>query len=352
TDKKDTGLASPRDAREVRTPDRFIHLRGAEGHNLKKIDVAFPLDCLCVVTGVSGSGKSTLVHDTFYPAMRQQLGEKCDTTPLPFKTLDGDGLDEERAIASIEMIDQSPISRSPRSCPVTYVKAFDPIRKLFAQSADARARQLTPGHFSFNSGSGRCDACEGDGRMQIDMQFLADVSVQCPQCKGRRFKKETLAAQFRNRSVADVLEMTIADAYLFFRGHTSIQSRLKRLMDVGLDYVRLGQPVSTLSSGEGQRLKIAAFLAGARRKRTLFVMDEPTGGLHDSDVDKLLKCFDALLADGHSLIVVEHRARLIRAADHIIDLGPGASDEGGQVVVAGTLEQVRAEKNSRTGAVI
>ena len=247
------------------------------------------------------------------------------------------------------MVDQSPIGRSPRSNPVTYLKAFDEIRAVFADTVEARTRGYNAGHFSFNVDGGRCSACHGDGYMQIDMQFLADVYMRCSQCNGTRYRDEILDVTYRGRNIADVLEMTVREAFTFFRGQPKVQARLKRLIDVGLDYVRLGQPANTLSGGEAQRLKLAGYMSSAKRGRCLFILDEPTTGLHFSDIVQLLDCFDALLAVGHSLIVVEHNLQMMKAADYIIDLGPGAADEGGQVVAKGTPEMVANCPNSITG---
>ena len=332
--------------RQTREPRGWLELVGANGHNLNEITVQFPLGTLCLVTGVSGSGKSSLVQDTLYAAIRQQKFD--DTTkPLPFQSIKG--LSQFEDCLSI---DQSPISRSARSCPVTFVKAFDPIRKVFAESVEARTRNFGPGHFSFNSDKGRCRECEGAGVIEIDMQFLADVSMQCPECNGKRYRDDILQIRYRDQTIDDVLNMTVKQAYEFFRGWPKVQARLKRLVDVGLGYITLGQPATTLSSGEGQRLKLAAFLASAARKRTLFIMDEPTTGLHFADIVRLVDCFDALIADGHSLIVVEHNALLMQAADYIIDMGPGAAAAGGDVVVAGTPKEVAKNKTSRTAKVL
>ncbi len=223
------------------------------------------------------------------------------------------------------------------------------IRKVFAETVDARTRNFGPGHFSYNSDKGRCEQCEGAGVLEIDMQFLADVSMQCPACLGSRFRDDVLKIRYRDRSIADILRMSAREAYSFFRGHEKVQQRLKRMIDVGLEYIQLGQNATTLSSGEGQRLKLAAFLASASRKKTLFIMDEPTTGLHFADIVRLVDCFDALIADGHSLIVVEHNTMLMQAADHIIDLGPGAAMDGGRVVATGTPDQLAKVKASRTG---
>ncbi len=321
----------------ARPTSPILKLTGAAGRNLQSIDVEFPIGSMSVVTGRSGSGKSTLVHDTLYPAVTAALDPAATASPLPFKKLTG-----VEHLSACELVDQSPISRTSRSCPVTYVKAMDAIRELFAGTVDARIRNYGPGHFSFNSADGQCPVCQGAGEETVDMQFLADVTMRCSSCRGRRYRDEVLRVRYRDRTIADVLEMTTADAMEFFRDSTKIQTALRRLIDVGLDYVPLGQPATTLSSGEGQRLKLAAFLVRSRRSRTLFLIDEPTTGLHFADVRRLLICFDALLADGHTLIVVEHHPMVMLAADHVIDLGPGAGPEGGRVVAAGTPGQVAA----------
>jgi excinuclease ABC subunit A len=321
----------------------WVRLTGARGNNLKNVTVEFPLGVLCLVTGVSGSGKSTLVEDTLYPALRRRMRLEAPK-PEPYDDVFGDGQIDE-----LVLVDQSPIGRSPRSNPVTYIKAFDEIRGVFADTLEARTRNYTASHFSFNVDGGRCSTCEGDGYLQIDMQFLADVFMKCSECNGRRYRPEILKVQYRGRSIADVLDMTVREAFTFFRGSAKVQARLKRLIDVGLDYLRLGQPANTLSGGEAQRLKLAGYMSAAKRSRTLFILDEPTTGLHFADVTQLLDCFEALLAVGHSLIVVEHNLQMMKAADYIIDLGPGAADEGGQVVVKGTPEFVARHSESATG---
>jgi excinuclease ABC subunit A len=327
-----------------RSPNHgWIRLAGARGNNLKGVSVEFPLGMLCLVTGVSGSGKSTLVEDTLYPALCRRL-RKDAPKPYPHDDIFGDG-----QIDDVIMVDQSPIGRSPRSNPVTYLKVFDEIRNVFADTVEARTRNYSAGHFSFNVDGGRCTACQGDGYIQIDMQFLADVYMRCAQCNGTRYRDEILDVTYRGRNIADVLQMTVREAFTFFRGQTKVQARLKRLIDVGLDYVQLGQPANTLSGGEAQRLKLAAYMSSAKRGRCLFILDEPTTGLHFFDIVQLLDCFDALLAVGHSLIVVEHNLQMMKAADYIVDLGPGAADEGGQVVVKGTPEMVANCRNSITG---
>jgi excinuclease ABC subunit A len=320
-----------------------LRLIGARGHNLQNLTVEFPLGLLCVVSGVSGAGKSSLVQETLYGAVCRRKQKDCDK-PLPYDDVIGDG-----QIDDVILVDQSPVGRSPRSNPVTYIKAFDEIRKVFAETVEAKTRNYTAGHFSFNVDGGRCETCAGEGYIQVEMQFLADVFMKCAQCDGKRYRREILAVTHRGRNIADVLDMTVREAFSFFRGQAKVQGKLKQLIDVGLDYLRLGQPANTLSAGESQRLKLAAHLSEATRSRTLFLLDEPTTGLHFSDIVQLLDCFDALLAIGHSLIVVEHNLQLMKAADHIIDLGPGAADEGGRVVVAGTPEEVAQCAASHTG---
>ena len=335
------GLTAPEQRRK--TNHGWVKITGARGNNLQNLTVQFPLGVLCVVSGVSGAGKSTLIHDTLYPALCRRK-HKDTIKALPYDDVFGDG-----QIDDVIMVDQSPIGRSPRSNPVTYIKAFDAIRAVFADTTDARTHNYTAGHFSFNVDGGRCSACNGDGYVQIDMQFLADVFMKCSQCQGRRYRKEILEVRYRGRSIADVLEMTVRQAYSFFRGQERVQVKLRQLLDVGLDYLRLGQPANNLSAGEAQRLKLAAYLATARRSRTLFLMDEPTTGLHFNDVVNLLDCMDALISAGNSLIVIEHNLQMINAADYLVDLGPGAADQGGRVVAQGTPEMVASEPGSRTG---
>ena len=321
----------------------WLQLLGASGNNLQNIDVELPLGVLSVVTGVSGAGKSTLVQETLFPAVAERLHIECEK-PMPLEDLLGAGQLEDAIL-----VDQSPIGRTPRSNPVTYIKAFDPIRALFAETTEAQSRGFKASHFSFNVDGGRCEACQGEGYIHVDMRLMADVFMRCEECQGQRYRREVLEVKYRNCSIADVLEMSVREAFGFFRGHKRIVSRLKCLMDVGLDYLRLGQPANTLSGGEAQRLKMASFIAAPRKGRTLFVLDEPCTGLHYSDVLQLLDSFDSLIAMGHSLIVVEHNLLMLQAADYILDLGPGAADEGGQVVASGTPEEVAACETSLTG---
>ncbi len=336
-----------------RTPKGALILRGATGHNLKGLDVSFPLGVLCVVTGVSGSGKSTLVDETLHPALaRALLGENLPA--LPFRELSG-----FEGLADVVMIDQSAIGRSSRSNPVTYLKAFDEIRKAFAATPEAKARNFGAGKFSFNVEGGRCGVCEGTGELTIDMQFLADVRMTCTECLGSRYRPEILEVKLAGKSIAEVLELTVREAFGFFRNRPKVQARLRPLMDVGLEYLRLGQSASTLSGGEAQRLKLAGFLASspaamtraAKGPKTVFLLDEPTTGLHPKDVAKLLETLTRLLDLGHSLILVEHGPDVLRAADWIIDLGPGAGERGGEVVGEGTPEEL-AGRETPTGKVL
>lgn len=319
-----------------------IRLAGAKGNNLRDLNVVFPLGVLCCVTGPSGAGKSTLVRDTLYPALCRRL-RKDAPKPLPYDDVYGDG-----QIDDILLVDQGPLARTPRSNPVTYLKVFDEIRAVFAETVEARTRNFSASHFSFNVEGGRCERCRGDGFIPIDMQFLADVYMRCPECRGRRYKKEILSVHYRGKNIAEVLEMTVREAFAFFRGSRKVQHGLKRMIDVGLDYLRLGQPANTLSGGESQRLKLAAHLSGAKKGRCLFLLDEPTTGLHFADIVQLLDCFEALLSVGHSLIVIEHNLQILREADHLIDLGPGAAEAGGRVVATGTPEEVAMREESVT----
>ncbi|MCA9163855.1 MAG: AAA family ATPase, partial [Planctomycetales bacterium] len=335
------GVALPASRRR---PDHgWLRLSGARGNNLQNVTVEFPLGVLCLVTGVSGAGKSTLIQDTLYPAICQRKRQDAEA-PAPFDEVVGDGQIDE-----VVMIDQSPIGRSPRSNPVTYIKAFDPIRAVFADTLEARTHNYKPSHFSFNVDGGRCNVCQGDGYIEIDMQFLADVYMKCGQCGGRRYRKEILDVKYRGLSIADVLEMTVREAFSFFRGQPKVQARLKRLLDVGLDYLRLGQPANTLSAGEAQRLKLAAYLSDAKRNRTLFILDEPTTGLHFDDIRRLLEVLGKLVDRGNTVIVIEHHLDVIKSADWLIDLGPEGGEAGGQLVAEGTPEEIAAVAESHTG---
>ncbi|MCE7935980.1 MAG: ATP-binding cassette domain-containing protein, partial [Chlorobi bacterium CHB2] len=339
-----TGAKSVDLPKERRKPGKErIALRGASEHNLKNVDLTFPLRTLTVVTGVSGSGKSTLVHDLLYPALAHLKGE-TGKMPKRLAAIEGD-----QFIGGVEMVDQSPIGRTPRSNPVTYVKAFDAIRELYALTPGARLHGWKPGYFSFNVPGGRCETCQGEGVVKVEMQFLADLYLTCETCKGRRFNKEVLNATWRGKSIVDVLEMTVDEAIEHFRGERRVTGRLQSLHDVGLGYIRLGQPATTLSGGEAQRVKLAANLVFPAHRHTLFILDEPTTGLHFDDIATLLRSFNALIDAGHSLIVIEHNLDVIRAADWVIDLGPEAGEAGGQVVAEGTPEQVAQSQQSHTG---
>jgi excinuclease ABC subunit A len=332
------------EARKPEPPRQFIELLGASEHNLKNVDVRFPLERLVCVTGVSGSGKSTLVQDVLYAALRKAKGKPTEA-PGEHRALKGGA-----KVSDVVLVDQSPIGKTTRSNPASYVGAFDSIRVLFSKEKTSRERGYTPGTFSFNSGNGRCPTCSGCGFEHVEMQFLSDVYLRCPDCDGKRYRSEILEVTIAGKSIADVLELTVAEAARFFRKHEDVQTRLQPLVDVGLEYLRLGQPVPTLSGGEAQRLKLAGHLVDADSDSSkLFLFDEPTTGLHFDDVAKLLRAFRQLLDAGHSLIVIEHNLDVIRASDWIIDLGPEGGAAGGEVVAEGTPEQVSLNKNSFTG---
>jgi excinuclease ABC subunit A len=320
-----------------------IRLKGASEHNLKDVDIEIPLNTLTCVTGVSGSGKSTLVHDVLYAAIKRVKGD-WDRRVGMHRSLEG-----LEYITDVVLIDQTPIGRTPRSNPVTYLKAFDPIRELFSLTKDARARGLTASHFSFNVPGGRCEACQGEGEVRVEMQFLADVFVPCDQCNGMRFKPQVLEVRYRGRSVHQVLEMTVREALAFFTSSPKVLRRLQVLDEIGLGYLRLGQPATTLSGGEAQRIKIAAHLASVGGERLLYILDEPTTGLHFDDIAKLLAALRRLVEAGHTLVVIEHNLDVVKTADYIIDLGPEGGEAGGSVVTAGTPEQVAQVESSHTG---
>jgi excinuclease ABC subunit A len=320
-----------------------IRLTGASEHNLKDIDVQIPLNTLTCVTGVSGSGKSTLVHDVLYAAIKRAKGD-WDRRVGTFSELEG-----LEYITDVALVDQTPIGRTPRSNPVTYLKAFDPIRELFSLTKDARARGLTASHFSFNVPGGRCEACQGEGEVRVEMQFLADVFVPCDQCDGKRFKPQVLEVRYRGKSVHQVLEMTVREALAFFSTSPKVLRRLQVLDEIGLGYLRLGQPATTLSGGEAQRIKIAAHLSSFGGERVLYILDEPTTGLHFDDIAKLLAAFRKLVEAGHTLLVIEHNLDVIKTADYIIDLGPEGGAAGGEVVATGTPEQIVQVEASHTG---
>ena len=347
-------LTIPVPTRRREPGKEWLKLRGARSHNLKGVDVDIPLNMLVCITGVSGSGKSTLVHDVLYRAVAHQLGkgEGADPTNL-YKELKG----VER-LNDIVLVDQNPIGRTPRSNPVTYIKAFDAIRELFAAQPEAQRRSYTAGHFSFNVPGGRCDVCEGDGTVTVEMQFLADVELPCEECRGTRYKASVLEIKYKGKSIHEVLNLTVKEALRFFVGQPKILDKLVVLDEVGLGYVRLGQSATTLSGGEAQRVKLAAHLATVRStgsatkksgSRVLYVLDEPTTGLHFDDVSKLLTAFRKLIDGGGSLLVIEHNLDIIKSADWVIDLGPEGGSKGGQIVATGTPEQITQNELSHTG---
>ncbi|MCK6468089.1 MAG: excinuclease ABC subunit UvrA [Candidatus Brocadia sinica] len=339
--KGDKAIKIPPERRKPST--RAIVLKGASQNNLKGIDVVFPLHMLVCVTGVSGSGKSTLVQDTLYGAIKKKR-EGYAGFVGKYESIQG-----VQFINDVILVDQSPIGRTPRSNPITYIKVFDEIRRLFSSTRDAKIRNLSVGSFSFNVVGGRCEQCEGAGSIRVDMQFLADIYVTCDKCNGKRFNKKVLDVQYKSMSIHEVLEMTVDGAIAFFSDSPRITRGLKFLQDTGLGYLRLGQPATTLSGGEAQRLKIATYMAQENPDAMLFIFDEPTIGLHMDDVQKLLTCFQQLIQAGHSLIVVEHNLDVIKSADYIIDLGPEGGGEGGYIVGCGTPEQIAQRETSYTG---
>ncbi len=320
-----------------------IRLLGATEHNLKGVDIEIPTNTLTCVTGVSGSGKSTLVHDVLYAAVKRAKGD-WDRKVGAHTRLEG-----HEYVSDVVLVDQTPIGRTPRSNPVTYLKAFDPIRELFASTKDAKSRGLTPSHFSFNVPGGRCEACQGEGEVRVEMQFLADVFVPCEQCDGRRFKTQVLEVKYRGKSIIQVLDLTVREALTFFANTPKVLRRMQVLDEIGLGYLRLGQPATTLSGGEAQRIKIAAHLSSHTGERLLYILDEPTTGLHFDDIAKLLAAFRKLLEAGHTLVVIEHNLDVIKVADWIIDLGPEGGESGGRVLAMATPEQVAHVKESHTG---
>jgi excinuclease ABC subunit A len=324
-----------------------VDVIGARENNLQNQNFTFPLECLTVVTGVSGSGKSTLVKKILFPAIKKSL-EGISEKAGQFTELAG----SYSNIKHIEYVDQNPIGRSSRSNPVTYIKAYDDIRDLYSKQSVSKLRNYQAKHFSFNVDGGRCETCKGDGSVTIEMQFMADVHLECETCGGKRFKKEVLEVKFEEKNIDDILTMTIDDALAFFTKfeQKKIVQKLQPLQDVGLGYVQLGQSSSTLSGGEAQRIKLASFLVkGTVKDKALFVFDEPTTGLHFHDIKKLLASFEALLEKGHSIIVIEHNLDLIKCADYIIDIGPEGGEFGGKLMAFGTPEEIVKNKNSVTG---
>jgi excinuclease ABC subunit A len=338
------GEAEIKEPKQRRAPKKKrIAVRGATEHNLKDVDVEIPLEMFVCVTGVSGSGKSTLVHDVIYAGAKKQRGEWQGHVGA-FRELAG-----MQNVDDVILVDQSPIGRTPRSNPVTYVKVYDAIREVFSQTRDAQSKGFDPSHFSFNVPGGRCDVCEGDGTVTVEMQFLADVELVCEECKGTRFKPQVLDVRYRGKNINDVLSMTVREAMNFFRDTNKIANRLRVLDDVGLGYLRLGQSATTLSGGEAQRVKLASFLSKRTGAKTLYIFDEPTTGLHFEDINKLLAAFRTLVEAGGSLLVIEHNLDVIKTADYLIDLGPEGGDLGGHVVATGTPEEIMRAEGSHTG---
>jgi excinuclease ABC subunit A len=339
------GEAEIKELKVRRAPQkkRQLSLRGATEHNLKNINVDVPLDMLVCVTGVSGSGKSTLIHDCIYAGLKKQRGDWQGHVGA-FQKLDGG-----QFIDDVILVDQSPIGRTPRSNPVTYIKVYDAVRETFSNTREAQARGFDPSFFSFNVPGGRCEVCQGDGTVTIEMQFLADVELQCEECKGTRFKPQILEVRYKGKNINDVLNMTVREAITFFRDVSKITNKLRVLDDVGLGYLRLGQSATTLSGGEAQRVKLAAHLSKKTGAKTLYIFDEPTTGLHFDDINKLLTAFRALIEAGGSLLVIEHNLDVIKTADYIIDLGPEGGAGGGQVIANGTPEEIVRVEDSLTG---
>ena len=342
------GLSIPVPKRR-RKWSQFIEIKGATQNNLKNINVKFPLGVMTVVTGVSGSGKSTLVGKILYPALARQLDQTADA-PGSHSGIEGD----INRLQAVEFIDQGPIGKSTRSNPATYLKAFDEIRQLFAHQQISKQMGYNQSFFSFNSPGGRCEECKGEGKITIEMQFMADITLTCEACHGKRFSRNALDVTYRNRTISDVLDMTVNQAIEFFNESSTynehkIVRRLKPLQDVGLGYIKLGQSSSTLSGGENQRVKLAYYLSGERQGNTMFIFDEPTTGLHIHDINTLMKSFDQLIGNGHTVVIIEHNLDVIKCADHIIDLGPEGGDNGGSIVAAGTPEEIAQCAESYTG---
>ena len=350
----DLVVSHPRDRRKVNSK-RTIRFFGARANNLKNVDVEIPLGMMVAVTGVSGSGKSSLVHQVIYKALDLEVNKDCQTAKretegeAPSRKLPLKRVERSNLVSSVVMVDQSPIGRTPRSNPVTYIKAFDQIRDLFASAPEAQRRGYTGGHFSFNIPGGRCETCQGDGTVTVEMQFLADVELVCEECKGTRYKQTVLDIQYKGLNIHEVLQLTVREALSFFAETPRLAARLKVLVDVGLGYLRLGQSATTLSGGEAQRVKLAAHLSQASCEGTLFLFDEPTTGLHFDDIAKLIQAFERLIQSGGSILIIEHNLDLIRAADWVIDLGPEGGEAGGRIVAQGTPEAIMVAPGSYTG---
>jgi excinuclease ABC subunit A len=334
-------IAMPESRRQL--TGKYLTVKGAAEHNLKQIDVPIPLGLFVCVTGVSGSGKSTLIADILFRALASKLYKSKEK---PGKHV---AIERLEYIDKVINIDQSPIGRTPRSNPATYVKLFDHVRQVFSEVPEAKLRGYKPGRFSFNIRGGRCEACQGDGTIKIEMHFLPDIYIPCEVCKGKRYNRETLEVRFKDKTIADVLDMTVEEALEFFENIPRIRRRLKTLFDVGLGYIKLGQPAPTLSGGEAQRIKLAAELSKMSTGRTFYILDEPTTGLHFADIDKLLNVLNRLVDQGNTVLVIEHNLDVIKTADYIIDLGPEGGEEGGYLVATGTPEEVAENKKSYTG---
>jgi len=334
---------------ERRSPgNAWLRIRGARQHNLKCIDVEIPLGMMVCVSGVSGSGKSTLVHEVLHSALVSGRG-------LPSQRSEYQGIEGAEKIGDVVLVDQSPLGRTPRSNPVTYIKAFDAIREVFAETPEARKRRYLPGHFSFNIPGGRCEACQGDGTVTVEMQFLADIELVCEECRGRRFKSSVLEVRYKGKNIHEVLQLTVREALSFFAGIPKITGKLRVLDEVGLGYLRLGQSATTLSGGEAQRVRLAAHIAQQSHVseeetgKALFIFDEPTTGLHFEDISKLLAAFRKLIEGGGSVLIIEHNLDVLKMADWIIDLGPEGGEAGGYVVAAGPPETIAMHPLSHTG---
>jgi excinuclease ABC subunit A len=324
--------------------EKTLTIKGAAGNNLQHVDLTIPLSLMTCVTGVSGSGKSTLVNSTLYPIAAIELNGATNPTVAPYDEITGlDQLDK------VVDIDQSPIGRTPRSNPATYTNIFTPIRELFAGTQEARSRGYKPGRFSFNVKGGRCEACQGDGLIKVEMHFLPDVYVMCDECKGKRYNRETLEVRYKGKSIHEVLDMTVEDAHEFFAAVPMIERRLQTLMDVGLGYIRLGQSATTLSGGEAQRVKLARELSKRDTGQTLYILDEPTTGLHFHDIEQLLDVLHHLRDQGNTVVIIEHNLDVIKTADWIIDLGPEGGSGGGQIIAQGTPEDLSENEGSFTG---
>jgi excinuclease ABC subunit A len=337
----DAEIKIPANRRPV--TNKKIEIVSARENNLKNVSVEIPLEMLVCVTGVSGSGKSTLVHDILYAGMKKKQNEWQGLVGH-FKEING-----TEQVDDVILVDQSPIGRTPRSNPVTYIKAYDAIREVFAATNGSKAKGFNASHFSFNVPGGRCETCQGSGTVTVEMQFLADVELTCEDCRGTRFRDEILDVKYKGKNIAEVLQLTVREANLFFKDVTKLVNKLKTLEAVGLGYLRLGQSATTLSGGEAQRVKLAAHLAQKTKQKTLFIFDEPTTGLHFEDINKLLAAFRALIENGGSLLVIEHNLDVIKTADYVIDLGPEGGAGGGEIVATGTPEEIVKVKNSHTG---